>query len=110
MLLTKEEFEYELCGNAQRTDGNQGWATKLLEHNSTLDDNYAKLRDENAKLKAQLKATEGKLKTTKEGLRDKEISYAAVMSILKYYLDFFDALNPDAETFEKAMKKLNNKK
>lgn len=71
------------------------------------------LRAENdelkAQLKAQLKKTEKELKETKIDLQDKEISFSAVMAILKYYLDFFEALNPSQKALGNAMKKMKNR-
>ena len=62
----------------------------------------SRLTAENTELKAQLK-------TAKEDLQDKEIALRCVINQAKYYLDFFEALNPSKEAFGNATKKMKNR-
>lgn len=90
---------------------NMTWDELVAEENRAYDISVLRaeredLRAENDDLKAQLTKTEKALKETKIDLQDKEISFSAVMAILKYYLDFFEALNPSQKALGNAMKKM----
>lgn len=87
---------------------NMTWDELVAEENRAYD--IKVLRAENDGLKAQLTKTEKALKETKIDLQDKEISFSAVMAILKYYLDFFEALNPSQKALGNAMKKMKTSK
>lgn len=91
MLLTKEEFIEEVC----RIDRKYGWADKLINHNEAL-------TAESVELKAQLRAKD-------EELKDKEIAFECVKAMLKTYMDFVEALDPNAKAYEKAMQKMKKK-
>lgn len=100
---------------SEQADLKKMYSSMVMEQHEHIN-KISRLRAENDELKAQLKktekelkATEGKLKETKIDLQDKEISFSAVMAILKYYLDFFEALNPSQKALENAIKKMKKK-
>ena len=65
--------------------------------------------EEISRLTAEKTELKAQLKTAKEDLQDKEIALRCVINQAKYYLDFFEALNPSKEAFGNATKKMKKR-
>lgn len=93
---------------SEQADLRKMYSSMVMEQHEHINE-ISMLRAENTELRARLNETEKALKETKIDLQDKEISFSAIMAILKYYLDFFEALNPSQKALGNAMKKMKKR-